>query len=639
MTIKDETYLKQIKIFWYRTLFLLLIFQVTRLFFYIFNYSKFSVLSFGETVWAFIVGLRFDIVSIGIFNSVFILLSILPFNFIGKRTYQFFLKTLFILINSILLISNLMDTVYFQFTQKRSTSEILQVVSGDDFKNLLFQYIRDYWFVFLLFIFILYALIRFYPKASFIEKTKISFKQAAFRFIIFIGIIAVTTAAIRGFGHRPIAITSAAKFTNANAVSLVLNTPFTIINTINKESLEPLHYYNDDTLSNIFTPIHQYNRHATRKLNVVIFILESFGKEYSAYFNPKTQGYMPFIDSLCKESLHFRYSFANGKRSMDAVASIFNSMPSLMNTPYLISPYASNKSSGLASVLKDWGYKTSFMHGGANGTMDFDKFCYMSGFEKYFGKDEYPNKKDFDGLWGIFDEPYLQWSVEKMSEFEQPFFNAIFTLSSHHPYTIPEEYKNKFSKGTLEIHESIGYADFALKQFFKKAQNTDWFKNTLFIFTADHTSISEDKYYQRNLGTYAIPIFFYKSGDSTLKGLSQKIMQQIDIMPSVLDYLGYQQKIYAFGNSIFDNSRSEYLINYINNQYLFANENLLSLSDTSEVNALYLYRKDSMLFNNLINKPETRAQYDKQSDSLFKAIVQTYNKDLIQNKAFINHEP
>ena len=75
-----------------------------------------------------------------------------------------------------------------------------------------------------------------------------------------------------------------------------------------------------------------------------------------------------------------------------------------------------------------------------------------------------------------------------MTEFKQPFFSTIFTISSHNPYIIPEKYKGKFSKGTTKIHESIAYADNALKRFFETASKEDWYKITLFVITSDHTS-------------------------------------------------------------------------------------------------------------------------------------------------------
>lgn len=630
-----HNYYQHIKILFVRLSLLFGLFQIDRFYFFFRNTSKFTETNWTDILWAFIVGIRFDIVSIGIFNSIFILLSILPFSFINTKNYQRFLKWIFITINSILFLSSLFDSEYFKFTQKRSTFDIFGIINSDDFKHMLWDYLYNYWFIFPFAFLSIYFLYRLYPKQTIKPWIRTDYKLQISQFLTIFLIISIFFAAIRGFDHRPITITSAAKFANTETVPLVLNTPFTIINTLNKKGLEQKHYYTKQQIQQIYSPIKQYKYKNTKPLNVVIIILESFGKEYSHLNNPNTPGYTPFLDSLSQKSLRFRYSFANGKRSIEAIASIFNSSPSLMNKAYIISPYSANKTKGLAYLLKEEGYYTSFMHGGANGTMEFDKFCYMSGFDDYYGKNEYNNPKDYDGNWGIFDEPYLQYTIKKMSQFKQPFFNAIFTLSSHHPYTIPKEHQNEFPKGTSVIHESIGYADYALKQFFETAQKESWFDNTLFVLTADHTSISQQSYYQKSIGSYAIPIIFYQAKDSSLIGESQKLMQHINIMPSILDYLHYNKPFYAIGNSIFETAtQSKFIVNHINGRYYFTNHKFYSIFFDNSTKAIYNFQKDSLLQNNLIKDTTILKEYKKTTEPLFKAILQTYNNDLIYNRTF-----
>lgn len=95
-----------------------------------------------------------------------------------------------------------------------------------------------------------------------------------------------------------------------------------------------------------------------------------------------------------------------------------------------------------------------------------------------------------------------------MSQFKEPFHSAIFTLSSHHPYFVPDKYKNKFPRVYLENSECIGYADYSLRQFFDSAKKTKWYNNTLFILTADHGSLSKNSFYNNPVGNLTIPILF-----------------------------------------------------------------------------------------------------------------------------------
>lgn len=629
-----QIYLRHIQTLFFRIVLLLLMLQLSRIYFLASNFSIFSETSFLDIIWAIFVGFRFDLVSISIYNSLFIVLSILPFSFISKAFYQKILKYLFVFVNSILILANLLDSEYFKFTRKRSTFDVFDLLKTDDFNKMSLNYMTDYWYVFVLSILFSVLLWLFYPNIKTTKWSNLSRSSVLKQIGIILLIFSLTYGIMRGIDHKPITITTAAEWARVETVPLVLNTSFTIINTINKKGIQEFNTYTKEELSDLFSPIKQYEHSDFKRKNIVILIVESMGKEYSGLNNPKSEGYTPFLDSLSRESLRFRYSFANGKRSIQALPSIFNSFPSLTDQSYISSPYSANKTEGLAYLLKEEGYYSSFMHGGANGTMYFDKFCFISGFDDYYGMNEYPNSEDYDGNWGIFDEPYLQYAVDKISEFQQPFLNAIFTLSSHHPYTIPDQHKDKFPKGTSEIHESIGYADYALKKFFDKAKTTDWYDNTLFVITADHTSISNSKYFQRNQGVYAVPILFFNPNDSLLKSEKSILAQHIDIMPSILDYLQYNKEFYAFGNSLFRTNNNRFIINQLNDNFFFNNSDLFAISVQDSILYAYSVPTDSNLVRNIIKRKAVQNKYDKEILPFFKAIRQTYNNDLIRNRTF-----
>jgi len=217
-----KIYLKHIKVLAIRLAYILLALQFTRLFFFISNASKYSDTSLSEIIWAFIVGIRFDIVSVGIFNSVFILLSIFPYKKIGKPIYQTFLKVLFLTVNSLLLLSNLLDSEYFKFSHKRSTIDVFSLINGDDFKDMIMSYISSYWFIFIILIILISLISYFYPKVEDKEwEEKGNFfliKQS----LLILSVSAITFAGIRGFDYKPITITSAADFASPKTVSLVL---------------------------------------------------------------------------------------------------------------------------------------------------------------------------------------------------------------------------------------------------------------------------------------------------------------------------------------------------------------------------------------------------------------------------------
>ncbi len=626
-----KNYFKHISILAKRLLLIIVFFQVSRFIFYCYNYSYFNI-DFSELFSIFFFGLRFDWFAIVVVNSVFIILHIIPGNFKNHKYYQLFLFIYYFVFNAIVLLFNYIDVEYFKFTNKRTTADFFQLITtGNDTWVLLPQFIKDFWHIVLLWIITIVLIYIIYKKYLYpkFDKPELSAKKYLYQTILCSLVIALLFVSVRGYGYRPTGIISAARYTSSQNIPLILNTPFTIIKTIYKEDIPVVNYFANNTVEKIYSPINQYKSSKTKNLNVVIIILESFSKEYIGYYSPQSH-YTPFLDSLIKNGLSCKYSFANGKKSMEALPAIISGLPSLMNNPFITSSYSSTNISSLAKTLKKYNYHTSFFHGGTNGTMGFDNFARLAGIDNYFGKSEYPaGNKDYDGKWGIFDEPFFDFFANNLNKFPQPFFSAIFTLSSHHPYTIPEKYKNIFKGGKHEILKSIEYTDFALRNFFKKASQMPWYENTLFVITADHTSVGMSSYYHNKLGLYAIPIVYFCPSDSSLKGCYNNITQQTDIFPSIIDYLDIPDKITAFGSSIFDSTKTHFAINYINGIYQLIQDNYVIAFDGEKTLSMYNFKTDSLLKNNLLHAGNNTGT--KKMENLIKAVIQQFNNRLRNN--------
>lgn len=641
-----------------RLLIILLLFTICRFLFYIFNTKYFSNISPGEFLSIFFGGTRFDTSAILILNLPFIFLLSIPFRFRENRIYRIICKTIFIVINSLALLTNCIDFIYFKFIFKRSTADFFSLFSmGDDMSNTLPKMIKDFWYVAVIWILMIVLMVYLYNRTTKVSPF-LKVKPLKYYFInslIFIAVIFETIIGIRGgFQLKPISIITASRYCNANNVPLVLNSPFTIIKTLKQNPLEKVKYFKDENeLIKLYNPVknvknvsHLPNVKHLEKLNIVIIILESFSKEHIGELNIQHSTFniqhslTPFLDSLIRESLVFPNAFSNGRKSIEGIPAVLASMPSLMNSPYISSAYAGNKIASIATLLKEEGYSTAFYHGGTNGTMGFDNFSKIAGFDKYYGRTEYHNDKDFDGSWGISDEPFLQYFARSMDNTKQPFLTALFTLSSHHPYIVPAKHKGRFNRGN-PLQRTISYSDYALKEFFKTCSKMSWFDNTLFVITADHTSEVINEALNNRLGAYEIPVIFYQH-DSRLKGMNPNITQHIDIMPSILDYIGYTKPYFAFGNSIFQDSNitqntkykiHRFAINYLSDSYEIIDDNYVLQFDGKKYLGLYQRTKDSCLKHNILN-----ASADSPNDLklLLEAIIQTYNQRMIENKLTVN---
>jgi len=460
--------------------------------------------------------------------------------------------------------------------------------------------------------------------------------------VLFVIFSVLIVAGLRGdlkHSTRPITLSNAGKYISEPLeANIVLNTPFAIYRTISKQSLARENYFpNPEELEKVYTPVHNpVVSEPFKKQNVVILILESFGCEYTKSFGRHLdggtyEGYTPFLDSLISNGRMYTQSFSNGRKSIDAMPSVLASIP-MMVEPFLLTSYSANKLNSIASILNGEGYHTAYFHGAPNGSMGFDAFANAAGFREYYGMNEYPNKGDFDGSWGVWDEEFFQFFAGTMNKFTQPFCSAIFSVSSHHPFVVPERYKGKFKQGPMPIHQCISYTDNALRKFFQTASRMPWYNNTLFVITGDHTSQSVYLEYKTNIGAFRVPVIFYKP-DGSLKSVVEGLAQQIDIMPSVLGYLNYDKPYLAFGRNLFDPNEDPFVITYTTNTYQLVMDNYLYLFNGLVQTGFYNMKADTLLSKNLIGHlPEVERKMEKKT----KAFIQQYNNRMLDKKLTVD---
>lgn len=636
---------------------ILCMFFLARLFFLLLNHSHFTHPGLAETLCVFIVGMRFDLSVIVYFNLLVILMHILPLGSIkNKKAYQAFIRYYMIIVNSLLILIDLADARYFDFTLKRSTAFQYYFITGsDDFLTLLPRFIADYWYIGLYWAGLLALFSYLFHRGKMQKKIRqgagrFKIKHLLYQFPAFIILSGLLLVGARGgLQNKPLTVSNATKYTSVQSAPLALNTPFAVMTTFGHKNIEYEEYFTLEQCHEIFPVRHQYSYpdSAFRKINIVIILLESFSREYSGYLNG-TKGYTPFLDSLMQHSLCFANAYATATRSIDAVHCITTGIAPLMDDPFTLSVYNTNRFASLATILKEKDYRTAFFHGGTNGTLNIDSYADMAGFDWYYGRSEYGNEDDYDGYWGIYDHAFLQYFARKLNTFKEPFFAFEFTLSSHNPYQIPPEYEEMFPEDEVKIHPVVRYTDFALQQFFKTASGMPWFNNTLFVLLADHTGHSlsaaenmrkEEEYrltdlqlqYYKNLaGQYAIPLLFYFPGDS-LAGRHDFTFQQSDIVPSILDYMNYNEAFIAFGSSAFRDGKARMAFQCAHDVYTLTQGDYTLVFDGQESVSLYNTKKDPGQKHNLIDQEKQLAS---EMEKYIKAALQQYNYRMINNKLF-----
>ena len=610
-----------------------------RIVFVLENWQTYSATLFENTWSDLLTGAwMFDTSAILYTNVVYALLMLLPLHWKESDAWQRVARWVYVVVNALCVVMNLVDAVYFQYTGRRTTVTVFSEFSNEgNLGNIVGVELLRHWYIVLAGVAIIALLVVGYVRPKGRKKVRPLWAYYLLHTLALLAYAPLTIIGMRGGATtavRPITISNANQYVNRPIeAAVVLNTPFSLIRTINKSVFEePAYFDSEAELAAVYTPLHQPADSLTvRRKNVVVLIVESFGREYIGAYNERLEdgryrGYTPFVDSLYAQSLSFDYTFCNGRKSIDGMPSVLSSIPMFVE-PFFLTPASLNDVSGLARELGNEGYYSAFFHGAENGSMGFQAFARTTGFTDYFGRTEYDadprfdGDADFDGTWAIWDEPFLQFYALKMSEFKQPFVSAVFTASSHHPYAIPDAYKEQFPEEGLPIHKCIRYTDLALRRFFETASQQPWFENTIFVFTSDHTNQSDHAEYQTDLGGFGSPILFFDPSGEMPRGRRHAIAQQIDIMPSVLSWLGYRRPYVAFGIDLFTTPDADtWAVNYVAGMYQYVKGDYLLQMDEHGLKAIYNFRTDWMLTQNLLGRVPEQPQLERE----LKAIIQQY---------------
>ena len=627
--------------------------------FTILNWSLYAgTLSLGHGLELFGAGLLFDTPAILYTNAVILLMFLLPLHWKECPGYYRVARWIYTIVNSIAVYANLMDCVYFPFTGKRTTASVFAEFSNESTGEMLKIFggqFLSHWYLVLLAALVTWAFWKlFRPQPKTVKRPTSLARYYGIHILALLVAIPLCIGAIRGGftkATRPITISNANQYVNRPAeTGIVLNTPFSIFRTMKKTPFVVPDYMSDEEAQALYTPLHEpADSAAFTPRNVVVLILESYSKQHIGFYNRTLrggtyQGFTPFLDSLLTTSaMTYRYSYANGRKSIEGMPSVLSSLPNFVE-PLFLTPASLNSMSGLARELgENKGYTTAFFHGAQNSSMGFHAFARATGFQHYYGRDEFnadPNfhgDDDFDGTWAIWDEEFFQFFAQQLSQMKEPFMTALFSASSHDPFVVPEKYKGRFPQGERPLQQCIAYTDYALKRFFEEASKQSWFKNTLFIITADHVSQQIDPFYCTTLGNYCVPIILYAPGDASLHGYDEeRVVEQIDIMPTVLSYLHYDKPYIAFGRNMFGHDEG-FALHWLpeSSSYEYVWGDYALQFDGKEVTAAYAFRTDSTFSHNVLPTmpKDTRDRMERH----MKSVIQQYMQRMTTDDLTIKH--
>ncbi|MFY4844793.1 LTA synthase family protein [Aliarcobacter butzleri] len=601
------------------------LFLIGRFFFYLLYFERFNDISFFESLLTFIYGLRMDTIVICIILVIpTIFLAITP-----KIFSNFISKFLSIYILFFLLIALFIECASFpffaQYDLRPNYLFIEYLEYPQEVTSLLF---KDYKFQFIAVFILIISTIRIYSKSKFINFEQVFKQNYISRILILAPILLVLFLGIRSsLGHRPVNISDALYSTNR------------VINEITKNSLHSLGYayYSNKKAENNISKYGKidikeaykvaslaiginykdekkpFYREVKSKLaskkqkNLVIFIEESMGAQFTGFIGK--QNFTPNLDNLAQDYLSFTNLYSNGTRSVRGLAALTSGTLPINGIEVIKRNKSQEGYFTIASLLKPYGYKSSFIYGGEA------RFDNMKGWYLGNGFDEVIEQKDFTNpiftsTWGVSDEDLVIKANEKFKSYyenKEKFVSVMFSSSNHMPFELPDgkiEFEKNIPKTSVE--NAIKYADFAIGKFFELAKKEDYFKDTVFVVIADHNV--------RVYGDQIVPIDMFQipavivSSDIPHQ-IFTNLTSQSDVLATALDLIGIDLSYPILGNSIFKDNKKNINLMIFDEIYAYRKEDKVAILVPNMPIKTYLYKDKKLIEieNDLVLEKEALA--------------------------------
>lgn len=587
------------------------VFFVGRLFFYLLNMERFDDISFYESILTFIYGLRMDTIVV----SMILAIPALAFCLLPKIFSKFISKLLNVYILSFLILAVFIECASFpffaQYDLRPNYLFIEYLEYPQEVSSLLF---KDYKLQFIAAFLIISLVVTLYIKSKFINFENVFQQSYLSRILMLLPILLVLFIGIRSsLGHRPVNISDALYSTNR------------VINEITKNSLHSLgyaYYSNKKTENNIakYGKIdikeayklvssaigveykdekRPFYREVKSKLdskkqkNLVIFIQESMGAQFTGFIGNNT--FTPNLDKLAKDYISFTNLYSNGTRSVRGLAALTSGTLPINGVEVIKRNKSQQDYFTIASLLKPYGYKSSFIYGG-EARFDNMKSWYLgNGFDEVIEQKDYENPI-FTSTWGVSDEDLVIKANEKFKSHyanKENFVSVMFSSSNHMPFELPEgkiEFEKNIPKASVE--NAIKYADFAIGKFFELAKKEAYFKNTVFVVISDHNV--------RVYGDQIVPIDMFQIpaviiSDNIPPQIFSRLTSQPDVLATALDLIGIDLSYPILGNSIFKDNKKDINLMLFDEIYAYRKEDKVAILVPNMPIKTYLYKDKKLI--------------------------------------------
>ena len=361
---------------------------------------------------------------------------------------------------------------------------------------------------------------------------------------------------------KPLAIVHAYSSGSTSFANLVLNGVFSASHSSLSAPVERLPLSKTEIINTLDLPLDFWKKpfplarrnesDSGESYNLVVLFVESLSPRYLDSFGRNNYKITPNLDKMSEEGWKFNRFYSHGQRSIEGAQSVLTGLPSVLGLP-AISNLSANYTK-IATLAEQNGASTLFVNSALRESFLAQAIAGSTGFREYYGKEDMPllldylpEEKDRDSGW---DYETLMFSLEKINNYATPFLVFIGLSTDHTPFpkfTAPfNRYPHHVTKEGGYLN-SLHYTDWAIGEFISKAKKKPWFKNTIFVITADHVLA----HFQSGgfLERFRIPLIFY--APELLKPTEIEIVSsQLDLMPTFIEFMGLKAEFTALGTSL-----------------------------------------------------------------------------------------
>ena len=623
------------------------VFTLFRLAFLLLYWPRFAETSPGAIAFALLHGLRFDLAVVLGVGGLPMLLTLLAGPWRVRRAAGWLAFALLAAATVVMGVLMGIDLFYYEYVNRRVSFEILAMTH--EVRAIAAVMVAGYLWqtVGILAALALLVLLAAWFHARLLRRPagRVRWWSQALQVAAFVLLAALGVRG--GWQTKPLSTAMAFRSTDMAQGHLTLNAVFTAVQALDRRRPHTTAYFSDEQAMAYlrqavplpdppFDPRYPLLRERRdeappNRRNIVLIVLESFSPRFTAALGGLAE-VMPHFNRLAREGLLFDNFYAVGTRSIQGIATILTGYPNLPGITLTGSALDQHVLSGLPQLLQAQGYSTFFLHGAFRGSMGFDAFARRVGFGRFIAQEDFADYAAVsDGAWGIFDGPALARLHQELQAAPKPVLGFFFSLSSHTPYTLPAEFHGPFGDDVPnhDMLNSFAYTDAALGAFFEQARQADYWRNTVFMVTADHNI---GKGAPNDKARMWIPLLILNPGDADFpRGrVSSVLGSQQDLASTVLDLLHVSVWHSLLGQSLFAPARRPYVFMSWGDVAGWMSERTFLEHDLTKPLAFFDYRDDPDLQHNLLQ--ERPAAPPPPEVNLLLGYLQTANNLLLENR-------